>query len=385
MHTPKKGIVERAVSSIFGPSTPLTNEPTIDYNDTIASTAGTSRYTARRDDLRASMDTRSVGGERFPRRGRSGSGSGAFAAPSGRTAVPDAANSVGASRRPAAGYVVEPDQFDDSDDELHGDLEYVFQRYNDTGEIMRGLDARTHGDRPHGYPSAGDSLAGDLHRASAATGPRQRPERSPAGRYAAASLGAARRARDPAARSGAGGISVTHSDSAADSLENDIHVAALNAHRNSAPFKQGADASQNCESEVKQLLRGNTAALADLADFVNLNDPHALSADLQARYDALRDDYIRELRNTETFYKAYYKLVFKYRTLKKSVKQASSSTIRERIKSIRAASAHESIRADCDQLLADIDASDKLVAYYQSQLAAANARIADLELRLAEK
>lgn len=373
------------MSSIFGPSTPLTNEPTIDYNDTIASTAGTLRYTAHRDDLLALMDTHLVGGERFPRRGRSSSGLGAFAAPSGRTAVPDAASLMGALRRPAAGYVVEPDQFDDSDDDLHGDLEYVFQRYNDTGEIMRGLDARAHRDRPHGYSSADVAPAGDLRPAGATSGPRQRPERSPAGRYGAASLGAARRARDPAARSGAGGISVTHSDSAADSLENDIHVAALNAHRNLAPFKQGPDALQHCESEVKQLLRGNTAALADLADFVNLNDPHALSTDLQARYDALRDDYIRELRNTETFYKAYYKLVFKYRTLKKLVKQASSSTIRERIKLIRAASAHESIRADCDQLLADIDASDKLVAYYQSQLAAANARIADLELRLAEK
>lgn len=60
MQTPKKGLVERAVSSIFGPSTPLINEPTIDYNDTIASTTGTKRYTAQRDGLGTLMDTRLV-------------------------------------------------------------------------------------------------------------------------------------------------------------------------------------------------------------------------------------------------------------------------------------------------------------------------------------
>lgn len=385
MQTPKKGLVERAVSSIFGPSTPLINEPTIDYNDTIASTTGTKRYTAQRDGLGTLMDTRLVSEQQFPRRSRSSAGLGAFAAPRSRTAVSDATSLVGALRRPAAGYVVEPNLFDDSDDDLHDDLEYIFQRYNDTGEIMRGLHARTHEDRPHDFPTSGDLLTGDLRAAGTTVGSRPPPERSPEGRYGAASLGAARRAYDSAARSGAGSIGVTHIDSATDSLENDIHVAALNTHRNKTPFKQGADALQHYESEVTQLLHCNTAALADLADFVTLHDPHALSADLQARYNALRDDYIRELRNTETFYKAYYKLVFKYRTLKKLVKQASSSTIRERIKLIRAASTHESIRADCDQLLADIDASDKLVAYYQSQLAAANARIADLELRLAEK
>lgn len=366
METPKKGIIGKALSSIFGTTSPLTNEPTIDYNNTIQT------YPTYNE------DTISTQRLRRPYRNHSMSG---FDDDSRRNG-PYVSDQINKDKNYkdlfSDQYVIDSQALDDSDDDLNSDIDYIFNRYNHTNELVNNLpkrmpssisnrDSQLDFDKklPMGYPGRFPSplvLLRESHR------------------YTSDSIDNDLKKLEREIN-----------------LENDITTARLNARYNQYPtydtkkvgkYEALNDAANSNETRLNEMVNrisDRNKFLNELNTFVDLNDQVEVPADINEKYKALREEYIKELTNCQNFYKAYYKLVFKYRNLKKEVGNSSMTPIREKIKLIKSTSQQLSIRIVCDNLLTEIDKSDKLIAHYKNELALANSKIKHLEDKLAKQ
>lgn len=116
METPKKGLFQRAFSSLFNDKSPLQNEPTIDYEQTIETYPGF-------DDkgLRTPSSAQFRGSERFDD-----------------------------IDLPKSHYGVDSLNFSDSDDDIGHDIDYVFNNYTHTQDKIKSLPS----DYPGRFPTS---------------------------------------------------------------------------------------------------------------------------------------------------------------------------------------------------------------------------------------
>lgn len=377
METPKKGILSKAYSSLFGPTSPLTNEPTVDYNNTIQT------YPKYNEDT---ISTRTL-----PRSHRQNAEKPDNNDRQHRYDLLDKGERLSKESQYkdlfSDHYIIDSQVLDDSDDELNSDIDYIFNRYNHTNEIVNNLPERVPGNLS---TSMLNSDLTDLKIRTQKRLPTDYPGQFPS------PLVLKRGLYEPKI--------VDSIDNDLKSLEreinleNDITTAQLNAKYNkyTSGYSDGANKGPGDEVQVvnkndKRLLeifdrvKDRTKFLNELNAYVDLSDQVDVPIDINEKYKALREEYIKELSNCQNFYKAYYKLVFKYRNLKKQISKSSSTTIREKIKLIKSTSHQLSIRIVCDNLLAEVEKNDRMIAHYQNALAIANSKIKHLEDKLAEQ
>ncbi|CUM47128.1 uncharacterized protein AC631_03513 [Debaryomyces fabryi] len=377
METPKKGILSKAYSSLFGPTSPLTNEPTVDYNNTIQTYPRYNEDTISTKPLQRSHRQNAEKSENNDRQYKHD--------------LLDKRETLGRDSQYkdlfSDHYIIDSQVLDDSDDELNSDIDYIFNRYNHTNEVVNNLSERV----------PGSLSTGILYRDT--PGLRSRTQkRLPTdypGRYPSP-LVLKRESYEPKY--------VDSIDNDLKSLEreinleNDITTAQLNAKYNkyTSGYSNGAHKGSGDEDRVvtkndKRLLeifdrvKDRNKFLNELNAYVDLSSQVEVPTDINEKYKALREEYIKELTNCQNFYKAYYKLVFKYRNLKKQISRSSTTTMREKIKLIKSTSHQLSIRIICDNLLIEVDKNDRTIAHYQNELDIANSKIKHLEDKLAEQ
>lgn len=347
MESPRKSIFGRAVTSIFGPATPLTNEPTIDYNNTIQ-TYGHNENIISPQGPQSQWDT------------ATDTGTGPY------------------SRKPDSKYrelfrdeyIIDLRVLDDSDDELNTDIDYIFDKYKHTNEVVgrmpRGVGELDELRLPDGYPGRYPS---PLSRVGAPGAPRGVSVERDVDR----DLRTLEREVD---------------------LEQDINTARLNARYNeyaggsrgtgklgTVELGTGGGNDRQLRAMVERVSDRNRF-LAELNEYVDLSGLADVPANITDKYNALRAEYIKELSACQNFYRAYYKLVFKYRNLKKHVTKPTATSLREKVNLIRSTSLQLSIRTLCDSLLGELSDNDRLISHYQNELARANLKIKHLESQL---
>ena len=384
METPKKGIISKALSSIFGTTSPLTNEPTVDYNNTIQTYPRYSDDTISTQTLQRPYWSRnSEKNDNYNRQDHYD-----------RKDKNEFLDKIGRLRRDTQykdlfsdHYVIDSQVLDDSDDDLNSDIDYIFNRYNHTNDVVNNL--------PEMAPTSLRTNILNREIPGLRTTTQRRLPTDYPGRYPSP-LTLKKELFEPKY---VGTIDRDMRNLEREiNLENDITTARLNAKYNKYTPTY-ADRMYEGSSDGGQIPTKNDKRLREIVDrvsdrnkflnelnaYVDLSDQVEVPTDINEKYKALREEYIKELTNCQNFYKAYYKLVFKYRNLKKQISKSSTTTIREKINLIKSTSHQLSIRIICDNLLTEVDKNDKMVAHYQNELAIANSKIKHLEDKLAER
>lgn len=107
--------------------------------------------------------------------------------------------------------------------------------------------------------------------------------------------------------------------------------------------------------------------------------------DFEAEYNKLRKEFIEELSNHQFFYKSYQRLMIKYKDLKTKLSNSNSNPnqkIKDKIKLIRSSSSQSTIKSICDNILLDLNENDLVLNSYKLELDAANLKIKQLEQKL---
>lgn len=314
------------MANVFGPSTPLENETTIDYNDTVRSKASnpeqnwTNRYAYR--DLFADD--------------------------------------------PSEARVV-----DDSDEELTQDVDYIFNRYHHTNDMVKNL--------PRNYPGRFNTPEPSYETNTKRTKNNDINDydyQRPTGRL--------RWASDRFLNSVDRDLKKMEEEI---NLERDINTAKANAGYNQF-LRQDSSLWQNSEMDLNDLVnrvQERNSFLERLNDYAVINEQQRFFSDIASKYDSLRKEYIEELEAHQKFYNVYYKLMSKYRTLKKNTpsKHLNSSVIRrEKVNLIKMNSLQPSVKLACNILANELDKNDNLLLYYENELSNANKRIEQLELQV---
>ncbi|KAG2732344.1 hypothetical protein G9P44_004761 [Scheffersomyces stipitis] len=143
--------------------------------------------------------------------------------------------------------------------------------------------------------------------------------------------------------------------------------------------------------------------LSNLNELIDINNSDQeidnIPSSILRKYQALKEAYIKELNNSQVFYKGYYKLIGKYRQLKNAGNGVRSSApdvntsksgffIKEKVRLIKSSTKEENIKLICVNILRELDAmedKDKTIAKYKQDLDAANERIRQLELQAQSK
>jgi hypothetical protein len=378
METPKKGIISKALSSIFGATSPLANEPTVDYNNTIQTYPRYNEDTISAQALQRPY--RSQNAEIIDNYDRQDTHD--FLDKRGRLSRDSQYKDLFSDH-----YIIDSQVLDDSDDELNSDIDYIFNRYNHTNDVVNNL--------PERVPTSLPTNILNKETPGLRTGTQKRLPTDYPGRYPSPLA----LKRESFERKYVGSIDNDMRNLEREiNLENDITTAQLNAKYNKytptyadrmykGPGDDDRMATKNDKRlcEIVDRVSDRNKFLNELNAYVDLNDQVEVPTDINEKYKALREEYIKELTNCQNFYKAYYKLVFKYRNLKKRISRSSTTTIREKINLIKSTSHQLSIRIICDNLLTELDKNDKTIAHYQNELAIANSKIKHLEDRLAER
>ena len=321
MSSPGQGLFKRAMANVFGPSTPLENETTIDYNDTVRSKASNPDRYSHKDLFADDFSEARV--------------------------------------------------IEDSDEELSHDVDYIFNRYHHTNDMVKNL--------PRNYPGRFNTPEPSYEENVRKTKNNeindydyQRPRER------------LRWASEPFLISVDRDLKKMEEEI---NLERDINTARMNAGYNQFPL-QGSSQGRRNELDLNDLVnrvQERNSFLEKLNDYAVINEQHRLSSDIASKYDSLRKEYIEELEAHQKFYNAYYKLMFKYRTLKKITpsKHPNSSVImREKVNLIKMNSLQPSVKLACNILANELDKNDNLLLYYENELSNASKRIEQLERQM---
>ncbi|KAK6456168.1 uncharacterized protein RJT20DRAFT_42171 [Scheffersomyces xylosifermentans] len=140
----------------------------------------------------------------------------------------------------------------------------------------------------------------------------------------------------------------------------------------------------------------NMNELVDIS--INENEKENIPGNILKKYLDLKEAYIKEMTNSQMFYKGYYKLIVKYRALKKSSNLAtgkssktskSGLSIKEKVRVVKSSTKDPNIKTICANILQELDSiadkDDQLILKYKHDLEAANNRIRLLEEQLKEK
>ncbi|ODV80763.1 uncharacterized protein CANTADRAFT_4768 [Suhomyces tanzawaensis NRRL Y-17324] len=147
--------------------------------------------------------------------------------------------------------------------------------------------------------------------------------------------------------------------------------------------------------------------LSQLNALVDLNmastEEQSIPNNLLQKYHILKQEYLKELHNSQDLYKGYYKLILKYRLLRKNHRHddpagnntadrrsvnRSTFTVKEKIRLIKSTSNQESIKLICVNVLKELESlenKDAIIESYKRELEAANAKIKELETTLQDR
>lgn len=351
-------MLNRAVSSIFGPASPLRNEPTIDYNNTIYSNSAStyeptidSRFDltrARRYEDRNNIK-REYTRDNFPdheiiRRNITPL----------KNEVSDTSNGI---LRIHENYNnIFENVYEDSDEELNTDFNSILHNITETDNKL----TRTNNSLPLYYPG---KFVKDY----------SRPRRDENG-------------NEFKLRTKNGHNSYVDEQMKKLDLEiSQERTTELNTKYNiDLNHKISAENDVDWDSIAKDIDEQNKF-LNDLNNLIDLTNNESIPKNIQDKYEILKKDYLKELKNLENFYKAYYRLVVKYRTLKNKKKNPRSISLKEKVRLIKSTSLQLSIKNICDNLLLELQDNEDSIEYYKSELEKANMRIKELELQLSNK
>ncbi|KAK6462846.1 hypothetical protein DFJ63DRAFT_313974 [Scheffersomyces coipomensis] len=176
-------------------------------------------------------------------------------------------------------------------------------------------------------------------------------------------------------------------------------------HEVDQEFIQKSSKVSNSSSQDIQLnsiiikIKSQNEFLEELNDIIQLNeDKPGIPNNLLDEFNNLRLDYIKELKNSQIFYQSYYKLLNKYRQLKKDTslknkihtnitKSKSAFTIREKVNLIRSLTKESKIKLTCANILSELDKlddKDRIIEELNRKLEEANLKIQRLEKLAAE-
>ncbi|KAK6199600.1 uncharacterized protein RJT21DRAFT_48187 [Scheffersomyces amazonensis] len=145
-------------------------------------------------------------------------------------------------------------------------------------------------------------------------------------------------------------------------------------------------------SSIIVKIKNQNKFLHQLNDIIDLDDE--LPENLLNKYNNLKADYIKELKNSQIFYQVYSKLLTKYRQLRKegassattiltsTSKSKSVLSLKEKVKLIRSLSNQSSIKITCSNILNELDKledKDKTIDELRKKLDDANLKIQTLE------
>lgn len=132
--------------------------------------------------------------------------------------------------------------------------------------------------------------------------------------------------------------------------------------------------------------------LSNLNDLVDVNGdvmykkeiskPEQIKSNYEEEYKKLRKEYIEELSNHQFFYKSYQRLMMKYKELKAKISSSESDPskkLKDKVKLIKSTTTQSSIRTICDNILLEVNENDLLLNSYKLELEAANLKIKQLE------
>ncbi|CUM66088.1 uncharacterized protein PRCAT00003742001 [Priceomyces carsonii] len=163
-------------------------------------------------------------------------------------------------------------------------------------------------------------------------------------------------------------------------LENEQKRTVVNSRRMETYSQQ-----RHLRDLVEKVEKQN-AFLYHLNELVDISATEEVPSNISQKYSELKEEYIKELSNIKTFYEAYYKLVLKYRDLKKKKKPAPSLvSVKEKIRLIKSTSNQASIRSTCENILRELSDNENTAGYYKDELKKANERIKELEALLSSK
>lgn len=140
-------------------------------------------------------------------------------------------------------------------------------------------------------------------------------------------------------------------------------------------------------TSILMKIREQNEFLEQLNQLVDINQTEQqVPTNLLQKYNDLKQDYIKELKGSQALYQGYYKLILKYRSLRKDRAtpntNKSAFTIKEKIRLIKSKTTQEQIKLICTNLLREIeelDNKDATIARLQGELDAANLKIKQLE------
>jgi len=134
-------------------------------------------------------------------------------------------------------------------------------------------------------------------------------------------------------------------------------------------------------------IREQNEFLEYLNQLVDINhSENQVPSNLLQKFNELKKDYINELKGSQALYQGYYKLILKYRNLRKkptSNTNKSAFSIKEKIRLIKSKTTQEQIKLICSNILHEIEQlenKDATITRLQNELDAANQKIRLLEL-----
>ncbi|CAK7893076.1 hypothetical protein CAAN1_08S03048 [[Candida] anglica] len=333
-----KGIFSRVYDGLFGAGDPLTNEPTIDYNNTFHNNNSTVDVNRRNSDYESTIDsTREF--QMFSR-----------AEPTGKE---------GASK--PYRDLFERTHQDWYDDDLDRDLESIYKSHDNTAMKLDSL--------PNNYPGRFQEewKQPPVHHTdrreqfSSRVVDHDDKTRSRHESYSHRELNNNNNNNNTNNKSS--GISSRNSTNRQlEQLEREIdqdeqlRLALLNKRLNS---KDDENIIKHKELEsILTSIESKNEFLTELNQLIDLNNNKDLKSELEIKYNELYNEYTEELVKCNKFYEAYYKLAFQYRELRKEAlvvkPSVDTTTLLENIKLIKSISTNPSIVAKCEIILHEV-------------------------------